>query len=449
MNNIAQIFEKKSLVVVFAYMSAGLGHLRITDALFHGLPEEVDPLLFAPEDKLTAFFHRITSVNNWAKRILEWSQNGTPEDIYTKFFRWFLRSNTEQIYDQLSLVYAQRTSLPKTVLIVSSHFGMALQFVAIKRKFEQQKHVKMIIVMQVTDDSPQHLWYVPGVDMTFVPSEKTKRALLEYGRKHKLGEVPMEVLPYPIDPEMEVNLSEEEYKERIRQLDPDSKSFIHLAVPVSGAAVGMTFLTHMVDTLYDKSDRFTFHIISKSTPYTQNFLQEMINRPFVKFDVSFSSREIIDKYAELYKKHVISLEITKPSEQAFKSLFCPSQKGGTILLFSEPVGRQEYDNLNFLRRHHLIPLKDEMEKLWYEAEKGLVIDGGGQWILEEARHWRALILPEGSQKAATFIWWCLQQGVLKIMAKDFVCPREDTSELGSDGVRKFWQKVGEIVEEKA
>lgn len=449
MSNLAQIFEKKSLVVVFAYMTAGLGHLRITDALFHGLPEEVNPLLFAPEDKITAFFHRLTSVNTLAKRILEWSQNGTPEDIYTKFFRWFLRSNTEDIYNQLSLVYAQRTSLPKTVLIVSTHFGMALQFVAIKRKFEQEKHVKMIIVMQVTDDSPQHLWYVPGIDMTFVPSEKTKRELLAYGRKHKLGEVPMEVLPYPVDPVMEVNLSEDEYKEKIRQLDPEAKSSIHLAVPVSGAAVGMTFLTHMVDELYEKSDRFTFHIISKSTPYTQDFLQEMINRPFVKFEVSFSSREIIDKYADLYKRHVISLEITKPSEQAFKSLFCTTQKGGTILLFSEPVGRQEYDNLDFLRRHQLIPSKSEMEKLWEKSEKGLVIDGGGQWILEGARHWRGLILPDGSQKAATFIWWCLQQGILKTMVKDFACPREDTNEIGSDGVRKFWEKVGEIVEANA
>lgn len=449
MSNLAQIFEKKSLVVVFAYVAAGLGHLRITDALLHGLPEGVNPLLFAPVDPLTSFFHRVTSVNRIAKELLEWSQNGTPEDIYTKFFRWFLRSNTEKLYNELSLVYAQRTSLPKTVLIVSTHFGMALQFVAIKKKFEQEKHVKLIIVMQVTDDSPQHLWYVPGIDMTFVPSEKTKQELLAYGRKHNLGDVPMTVFPYPVDPEMEVNLTDNDYKERLNQLDPEAKSSIHLAIPVSGAAVGMTFLTHMIDALHDKSERFTFHIISKSTPFTQDFLKDMVNRPFVKFDVSFSSREIIDKYADLYKRQVISMEITKPSEQAFKALFCPKQKGGTILLFSEPVGRQEYDNLNFLRRHHLIPLKGEMERLWYESEKGLVIDGGGQWILQNARHWRGLILPKGSMAAATFIQWCMTQGVFHMMAKDFHCPKEDTQELGSDGVRKFWQKVAEIVEEKA
>jgi len=448
MGNIAQVFEEKSLVVVFAYVAAGLGHLRITDALLNGLPDEVDPLLFAPEDPMTSFFHRLTSVNSMAKSIFEWSQNGKPEELYTKFLRWFLRSNTDRLYNELSLVYAQRTSLPKTVLIVSTHFGMALQFVAIKKKFEQEKHVKLIIVMQVTDDSPQKLWYVPGIDMTFVPSEKTKKALLDYGRKSKLPDVPMEVFPYPVDPLMEANLSEVEFEERVKQMDPESKCLIHLAVPVSGAAVGMTFLTHMVDELYDLSDRFTFHIISKSTPYTQDFLKDMINRPFVKFEVSFSSREIIDKYEDLYKNNVISLEMTKPSEQSFKSLFCPKQKGGSILLFSEPVGRQEFDNLDFLRKHHLIPSKSETDQLWHEAEQGLVIDGGGQWILEKAKQWRGLILPQGSKKAASFIWWCLQQGVLKTMVKNHVCPKEVSNELGSDGVARFWQRVAEIVEQK-
>lgn len=449
MKNLSQVFDKESLVIVFAYVPAGLGHLRITDALFHGLPEGVNPLLLGPEDGLTNFFHRITSVNPVAKSILEWSQNGTPEDIYTKFFRWFLKSNTKKLYDELSLVYAQRINLPKTVLIISTHFGMAHQLVAIKRKFEQDKHVKLIIMLQVTDDSPQHLWYVPGIDMTFVPSERTKRELLDYGRKHKLEEVPMEVLPYPVDPIMAVNLSEDEYAERVKQLDPELKLAIHLAIPISGAAAGMTFLTHMVDTLYNRSDRFVFHIISKSTPYTQDFLRDMVNRPFVKFEVSFSSREIVDKYSVLYQNHNISLEITKPSEQAFKALFCPHQKGGSILLFSEPIGRQEYDNLEFLRRHHLMPQKTEMEKLWRDGEKGMEIDGGGRWILEEAKHWRGLILPEGSEKAATFIWWCLQQGILKTMAKDYFCPKENIEELGSDGVKKFWQKVAEIVEEKS
>lgn len=447
--NLAQVFDKKSLVVVFAYVPAGLGHLRITDALFHGLPEGVNPLLLGPEDGLTNFFHRITSVNPIAKSILEWQQQGLPDVLYTRFFRWFLKNTTNKLYQELYLVLEQRMDLPKTVLVVATHFGLAHQLVAIKRKIEEDRHLKMIIVLQVTDDSFQRLWYVPGVDMIFVPSGKIKQLLLDYGKEEGLASVPMEVLPYPVDPFMADKMVKEDYLNRVNQLDGQSKSAIHMAIPVSGAAVGMTFLTHMIDGLHDKSDRFKFHIISKSTPYTQDFLKEMVNRPFVDFNVSFSSREIIDKYEELYRQEVISLEITKPSEQSFKSLFSPEQKGGSIMLFSDPIGKQEYDNLDFLRRHHLIPLKSEMDQMWQDAENDTEIDGEGKWILEKAKHWRGLILPEGSVKAANLIWWCLNQGVLKTMIRDYNLPKDENSELGSDGVKKFWQKVAELVEEKS
>jgi len=436
---------------VFAYVPAGLGHLRVTDALFHGLPGGIDPLLLGPEDPLLVFFHRLTSVNPVAKAILEWQQHGLQEDIYTKFYRWFLKTQTNQIKERLSLVLAQRMDLPQTVLVVVTHFGLAHQLIAIKHKIEEEKHIKMIIVLQVTDDSPQHLWYVPGVDVIFVPSEKTKNELLEYGRKENLDKVPIEVLPYPIDPWMSIKLTAKELEEKSHQLILENHSAINIAVPISGAAVGMNFITKMVDRLHEKSDRCTFHIIAKSTPFTQNFLKEMVNRSFVRFSVSFSSREIVDKYAELYRQEIISLEITKPSEQAFKALFTPDQKGGSILLFSEPIGRQEYDNLNFLRRHHLIPLKAEMENLWQEAEKNLEIDGGGKGLLEGAKHWRGLILPKDPIRAADFIFWCFREKLLLTMVESYVCPKQEgeNKELSSDGVEVFWQRVASLVEEKS
>lgn len=449
MIDLAQTFNKKSLVVVFAYVPAGLGHLRVTDAFFHGLPSGMTPLLLGPEDKLTMFFHRLTSVNPLAKHILEWSQKGYPENVFTKFYHFLYRHNTQAIYQELSMVLDQRMDLPKTVLVVATHFGLAYQIVSIKNKLEKEKHVKVTIILQVTDDSPQHFWYVPGVDLIVVPSEKTRQGLLDYGKKERLEEVNIKVLPYPLDPVMGEKLSCDQYQNRLSQLDFDSKSPTHMAIPVSGAAVGMDFITHMVDALHEKSDRFVFNIISKSTPYTQKFLNEMINREFIKLSVSFSSREVVDKYSAAYQNNVISLEITKPSEQSFKALFHPSQKGGSVLFFSEHIGRQEEDNLDFLRRHRLIPLKSEMERMWEDCENNVEIDGGGKWILEKARHWRGLILPFRSAKAANFIWWCLQQGILETMVRDYTKPQGEDGELGSDGVERFWQKVAQLIKEKS
>lgn len=449
MINLAQVFDKKSLVIVFAYVPAGLGHLRITDSLFHGLPDGINPLLLGPEDGLTNFFHRITSVNPIARSVLEWQQQGLPDVLYTRFFRWFLKHSTDKLYQELRLVLEQRMDLSKTVLVVATHFGLAHQLVAIKRKIEEDRHIKMIIVLQITDDSFQRLWYVPGVDLIFVPSEKTKQLLIDYGKDENLPPVSMEVLPYPVDPLMADKMSRVDLENRMDQLNKESKSAIHMAIPVSGAAVGMTFLTHMIDALHEKSDRFKFHIISKSTPYTQDFLKEMLNRPFVNFEVSFSSREIVDKYADLYRREVVSLEITKPSEQAFKALFCPEQKGGSIMLFSDPIGKQEYDNLDFLRRHHLIPLKSEMDQMWKDGENNMEIDGGGKWIIDKAKHWRGLILPFRSATAANFIWWCQKQGVFETMIKNYSELKDEGNELGSGGVSKFWQKVAQLVAEKS
>lgn len=449
MKTLKQILDHKSLVIVFAYVPAGLGHLRITDALSHDLPGGINPLLLGPEDKMTTFFHRMTSVNRFGKAMLEWSQSGVPEDIFTRIYRWMLKSGTKAIYDQLSLVLAQRMDLPKTVLIICTHFGMAYQLAAIKEKIEKEKYVKVILVLQITDDSPQHFWYVPGTDLTFAPSGKTREKLLEYGKKEGLDKVNIEVLPYPIDPVMGGKLTSEQYENKIHQLDIEKKCAIHMSLPISGAAVGMDFLTQVVDKLHEKSERFTFHIISKSTPFTQDFIKDMVNCPFVKLEVSFSSREIVDKYEELFNKETVSLEVTKPSEQSFKALFDPMQRGGALLLFTEPIGRQEYDNLDFLRRHHLIPQIAEMKYLCEEAEKDLVIDGGGKEILKNAKHWRGLILPTDPLKAAKFIWWALREKVLETMVSSHEKLEEvGVHEVGDDGVHLFWKRVGELVEEK-
>ena len=37
----------RQLLLVLTYAPAGLGHLRIMDALYHGLPETVNPVVLA------------------------------------------------------------------------------------------------------------------------------------------------------------------------------------------------------------------------------------------------------------------------------------------------------------------------------------------------------------------------------------------------------------------
>ncbi len=444
-----QILSQKSLLIIFAYAPTGLGHLRVTKALHEGLSEKVDSLLLSSHDAAINTLHRLTSIHPVMRNLLEISQRGVVEDIVAFSYRTFLRNNTDTIYEQLNTIVDQRLHVPKTILIIATHNSLAHQLAAVKEKLARSKQVQVLLIVQVTDDSPQHLWYVPGADLTFVPSERTKQDLAQYGRVSKLPLLQYQVSAYPLSPILSRRLKNFEHQDRQDQLTISSKSYIHLAVPVSGAAVGTTFISDILKALRTFTSRFRFHTISKRASYTEIFLNQMFEYKDVQVYASNHDRDVVDQYDELYAKRIIGLEITKPSEQAFKALVSPRRRGGSLLLFSAPVGRQEYDNIFFLRRHNLIPTASEQTRLWEFADldKSLSQSEGKQ-LLNESLHWRGVRLPENAVTAAHFIWWCLKEGIFTQMARWIKTPRNEANhahELAADGTKRFWAAAADFV----
>lgn len=449
MKSTSATLSQKNLVLIFTYAPAGLGHLRVTDALYTGLPQEVSPLLLGSQDTGIKGIHRVLSIHPVLRILFEWGQNGLQQYIFTDIYRWILRLRLGLIYQQMGTVLDQRIETPETVLVVATHFALAHELAAIKQRVEQDKKVRMILVVQVTDDSPQPVWFVPDADLIFVPSERTKNKLIEHGKAKKLPMPRFEVVPYPISPVLGDRLSTVEFHEREHQLDIESKSLIHVAIPISGAAVGLEYTTRLVDNLYKRSHRFMFHIVTRSAPYTLLFLKEMIERPCAKLYVSAEDREVVNNYEDVYKKYQISLEVTKPSEQCFKALFSPHQRGGAILLLSSPVGRQEYDNIDFLRRHKLIPTISEKTYLWERAKANASLKTGkGVQLLTDCVYWRGVELPADPDEASHFIWWCMKEGLFYKMAAQYTKEREtnhDQGEMEPTGVKQFWDKVAEFL----
>lgn len=446
MNHSLSFLSQKSLVTIFAYAPAGLGHLRVTEALYHGLPSDVTPILLRSQDSSVTTLHYLTSISPWGQKLQEFFQQGLPEEIFTKFYRTFLRSKTKTLYQQISTLLDERVELPRTVLVVATHFGLAHQLAAIKTKISADKYVKIILIVQVTDDTTQHIWYVPGADLTLVPSEQTRQGLSAYAKKQGEKDFHCEVLPYPISPLLAESLSPEKYQQKIEQLDPQQDKTIHLSVPISGAGVGTDYASKLLDLLRHTSNCFFFHIVSRSASHTQKFLAEMLHRDCVELNVSPSTREIVDKYERLYQKKPISLEMTKPSEQAFKVLLSPRQVGGSILLLCHPVGLQEQDNLAFLRRHNFIPSLSQKKSLWEKSWQQISLPDEER---KNFRCWRGLEIPDDPQKAAVLIHYCLREGLFFIMMKDYLPPQDlqVSRELGSDGVKRFWQTVSAYVQE--
>ncbi|MBI3954939.1 hypothetical protein HY338_00720 [Candidatus Gottesmanbacteria bacterium] len=452
MSGTAEILSKKSLVLVLAYAPTGLGHLRVTYALNDGLPEGVAPVLLGSQDNSLTYLHRLASSNTWGRKIQETIQSPPFESIFIPFYRNFLKSHTEELYKKLLTILDQRLTEPKSIVVISTHFGLGHQLVELKKRLSKERGVKMIVVVVVTDDTVQQIWFVNGADLTFVPSETTKEGMIEFAEKHHMGKIPIVVSPYPVSPKLTEPISPEEFESRKKQVTTAEQSKIHMALPISGAAVWLDFYTRLIIGLHAYSDRFIFHIVSKEAPYTHRFLKMMAKYPFVREYSSVHDREVINLYEDIYRTNTISLEVTKPSEQAFKALINPNQSGGSLLLFSSPVGRQEYDNLAFLRRHLLLPSNEEKQLLWRLSfsDARLKNESNGMQLMQSAKSWRSVELPQNPLEAASLIWWMLKEGIFSSMM-DCRTEADVTTrhgrELGFDGVQKIWDRVAQLIEE--
>jgi hypothetical protein len=433
--------KDKSLLIVFAYAPAGLGHLRVTDALYHGLPKEIaTPMLLGSQDLTITHLHRLMSLNpivSWLADRAE--RNNFFENLSTIIYRYILRSRTKTLYEQMLTIIDEIYTTPTKVLVVATHFGLAHQLAAIKTRLEKEKNIRMILAVQVTDDSPFRIWVVPGADLIAVPSEKTKEKLLRFSKE--IGsQAPIVVNAYPLSPNLNKPLSDLRLKEKYSQLDYKNDQKIETIIPISGAAVQTNFFLKLTSELHKRSPRFDFHVVVKNAPFTKIFIDQLSNFDFVHLYIGAADRKVIENYEYIYNKNTISLEITKPSEQSFKALMDCTSESASILLFSRPVGRQEADNIDFLRRHGLIPSLTQEKVLWKMTNE--------KELLSKASNWRGLCLPYHSIHAADFIYWCLKTGIFKEMLNCRIKPRNEDEykhELNPNGVKTFWQAVAKLL----
>lgn len=408
-------------LVVFTYAPAGLGHIRVADALISGIPQDVPFLEFAPSDKTTENTHRFTSLNVPARHVMEFFQRGSAEMLFTKAYVKFLKTHPDGLLKQfVSLVKSQQLR-PEKIVIVATHFGLAYQLGAIKDQLEQELNTKINLIVQVTDDSPQIIWYVDSADLIMAPSHKTKDTLEKYATENHLKKVPIEVGPYPVDLNFAQKLSSQKLLERRWQYDPQSNSTINIAIPVSGAAVGMEFFLHLIAHLNKMSSRFAFHVICRKAPFTEKFIGRVSENESVKLYISSDYKAVVEMYHQVYMDNVIAAEVTKPSEQSFKALINNDSIGGSFLLLAEPVGRQEHDNINFLQRHF--------------------------YLDDEHNRRRGYVLPHGSQACADTIWNLFNQGRM-LKAFDNYKTTPNNSETGDNGVQVFWEKVCEFCQKE-
>jgi hypothetical protein len=401
-------------LLVFTYAPAGLGHLRVTDALVDSRPKKYPYVMLGSYDRFITGMHRFTSTNPIAKWIFTLSQYGLLEDLVTSVYRLILVSTGGQIYKQLKEIIDGRPEVSE-IWVISTHFGMAHQIGAIKERLMKDTGKIVRLIVQVTDDTSQHIWCIRGADLTFVPSLETKGEIEVYSKKRKMG-LSFAVAPYPLSPSLTDSLEDESLRSKAFLSQTDQ---INVAVPISGAAVGLSFVSKLIASVGKQSNRFKFWVLVKKSIYTDLFISSLAKMSNVKLITGRNDNEMIYLYELLYQDNLIHLEITKPSEQAFKAILPPSLVGGSIILFTSPVGRQEYENLDFL-------------------EKQGLLSGSST----PAVYPRAVRLSKDPEIASEFILWSLKHGVFSKMSSSlfkFTPKASASGEVGAGGAKKFWE----------
>jgi hypothetical protein len=406
--------SQDNFLVIFTTAPTGLGHIRVMDGIKDGLAPSVQSVSIGVDNINANKIHSLGSRIPLFNKLTEFSQtNKIAEFIVTKIYVNYLQSRKKETLESLASVALDYPD-KRFWVIISTHYALAYSILAAKRELENNFNVKIFLCVVVTDDSPQRVWAVKNADLIFTPSMETFEGLKNLG----INAQKLRVVSFPISPKLTIDLTKTELEKSKIQLSPDSKELVHIEIPVSGAAVQLNFMEKVIEIL--SKDLFRFTIIGKSSSFTIPFFERVLKFPHTQTSIGSSANQTVDLYESIFSGNNRPLvEITKPSEQAFKAILSPNKRGGVILLLTDPVGRQEKDNLNFLIRNKLMPNPNEK-------------------INWDNFNYRAIKLPSDPVKAAKFIKELKEKGIFLKMLN---YRDENKKELTSDGVKQIWEEI--------
>ena len=432
-----EFYKRDDVLVILTTAPTGLGHVRVTRAVKEGLPKIANAEVLGLSNVKFQMLHRITSINKKLRAVMEFSQNDPfVEKKFAKIYKKVLRRNTEEVENQVLELVKRFRPKPKHVVIVATHFSLAHQLGKIKKSLSNKLKTQVHLAVIVTDDSPQLLWAVPGADTIFVPSHETKKILGDYLSGLGEKQTKFVVNPYPISGQLSKKLSDEEWSLRRKQLQPKSKEPLRIMIPISGAAVQLDYFQDLIVRL-SKLMLVKIIVVSRDSKHTRKFLIWCSKQKKVEVVTYTQDFEVVRAYERMYWREVIGVEVTKPSEQSFKCLHIPRMRGGSALLFSDPVGRQEDDNVAFMRRFGLMPSMKEGEIL------GKYMKNKDESVLrvlhQKARGWRGLMIPPlDGKRAAERIFKLRESGILlRMMA--YERRRGNNDVISHKGVQSLWE----------
>lgn len=423
--------DLKNTLFIFTTSPAGLGHIRVMDAIKEGRPTGITSIDIGITDIRANRIHDVGSRIKAFVKLTEFYQtNPIAERIVTAIYTQYLRRHTARITDRFTQI-AKDYPLQKKWVVISTHFALAHSISAAKEILEKNLGIKIYLCVVVTDDSPQRVWRVVNSDITFVASIETRSKLASFFPKAKQDSV--KVISFPISERLIQNLTLQEFQFIVDQLNPTKSTGTQIEIPISGAAVQLDFFSKFIENLC--RENFEFTVIGQKSILTDNFFDGIRKLPRVQVSIGADSWQTVNFYESVfYQPKRPAIEITKPSEQAFKAILTPRQRGGVILLLTEAIGRQEYDNLEYLRRNGLMPNREQQKALFFENDLA-------KWV-EIAKTWRAIQIPNDPIKAAGFVRKLKASGIFYAMLS---FTSKMNPGLSMNGVSEIWSEIEKMI----
>ena len=421
----------KDTLFIFTTSPAGLGHIRVMNAIKSARPQSINSVDLGILDLKANRIHDLGSRVKFFVKLTEFYQtNPIAEKFVTHFYTNYLKKHTKNIIKDFTNI-AQTHPDAKKWVVISTHFALAYGIAAAKEILEKSLGIKIYLTVVVTDASPQRIWAVKDADLIFAPSIDVKNKLQNFLPPDKREII--KAISFPIAVRLSQNLTLSEFQFVVNQLNPSSDQITQIEIPVSGAAVQLDYLQRIIEILSYKNYEFT--VIGQESLLTKMFFNKLKTLPRVQVSIGVDAWQTVQYYESLfYQSNRPSIEITKPSEQAFKALLNPRQRGGVILLLTAPIGRQEYDNLSFLESYNFMPPLKENQEMWNAQDLT-------KWLVK-AKDWRAIRIPEDPKFAASFIIKLKSSGIFYAMLKASI---PDKADLKTNGVEKIWEEIISLI----
>lgn len=450
---------------------AGAGHLRPLKALTHALSDPIERIYI---NTIATKTHHAGSTQPILQAATEFLQR-TPflqRNMYASIVHSLLliEDAPRAIAAFERLIEKAKMAGKSDILMIHTNPDPAFVASFYKRQLEHAYNTHITNVVVMTDHFPansQLIWNLIDIDIIVAPdeltAEHTQKELAYWAKKmHHLRRDRPEHRPfvmvsgYPQEPFYANTLAPHLIDARLRQLDPNYNDEVNIAIPLGGASPGMPFLADTVEALSQLPIRinpWTVFKNRKNIP-TEQYYKKMTSL-HAHQEMVQTNDALIDALGKKYSSdQPPTLVVVKPGELSNVALYEPSQVGGAILLFTHPVGDQEVQNKRFFQSEEggrVLPSDGDNTKLIHfmldilqNRQQNQSQSNELAMIVEQARYWRALALPNEPHTAALFIYALKKFGVFKAMGK-YIKPHTQFEGQSDRGSFDFFSKLDEAL----